>query len=141
MSKAHAFQLGDRVNVPGLGGVQGVVTLPAAPNEISVTVPGRHVYFVRWLRDDGWRTSGWFADFDLRAANPQPDVAQVASVSITAAVEPADVAEAVDRITKPRARIRRAPAPAASGRRASASRSGRGAQAKKAAKTKKSRSR
>jgi hypothetical protein len=74
--KAFAFALGQRVNVPGKKGVQGVVSLPACINEFeppkSLPLGPWTFYMLRWLGDDGAPQCGWFPDAHLIEANAPP---------------------------------------------------------------------
>lgn len=78
MSKAYAFALGQRVNVPGEQGVQGVVSMPRHSHEmhlsirqsLAVQIPiSNHVFFLRWLSEDGTANCGWFGDFEITFTN------------------------------------------------------------------------
>jgi hypothetical protein len=74
--RAFAFALGQRVNVPGKKGVQGVVSLPACINEFetpkSLPLGPWTFYMLRWLGDDGAPQCGWFPDAHLIEANAPP---------------------------------------------------------------------
>jgi hypothetical protein len=69
--KAFAFALGQRVNVPGKKGVQGVVSLPRLGIEIVEvpTIEPVTFWFVRWLAEDGAPLSGWFTEAAMAEAN------------------------------------------------------------------------
>lgn len=73
--RAFAFALGQRVNVPGKKGVQGVVSLPLNPAEIGMAdVPERGpidtgcFFPVAWVDGDGRRGFAWFTQTDLMTA-------------------------------------------------------------------------
>jgi len=74
---AFAFKLGQRVNVPGKKGVQGVVTLPTGAAEFErgrAPLYASHVFFVRWVADDGINQDhAWFILSEMSVANePEP---------------------------------------------------------------------
>lgn len=76
MAKAFLFKLGQRLNVPGLKDVQGVVTLPCGAIEFAIgedakrdTIVGEDCYFLRWLSERGRNRCGWFGEVQLSAAN------------------------------------------------------------------------
>lgn len=75
MVKGHAFNLGDRLLVPRLENVQGLVTLPSGANDMAIEriiSIDAHTYFMRWLADDGEKQCGWFSSMDVALANPEP---------------------------------------------------------------------
>jgi hypothetical protein len=72
--KAFAFALGQRVNVPGKKGVQGVVSTPRTTDVMEAPdVSGdSDLYLLRWLNESGRPVCGWFGEPDLTAAQPVP---------------------------------------------------------------------
>lgn len=101
MSKAYAFSFGQRVNVPGQDGVQGLISAPTHTGEMHMPIIGiamapltRHAYLVRFLLEDGTPACSWFGDFDLAFANPEPEP----SPQIERATVIATLSDAVDKI-------------------------------------------
>jgi hypothetical protein len=85
--KAFEFKMGQRLNVPGLKDVQGVITAPASPEDLRAPVPadadGRHhLAFMRWFDERGQAQTGWFPVPEVLAANQTPAQA-VAGVEIS----------------------------------------------------------
>jgi hypothetical protein len=72
--KPFEFKPGDRKNVPGLNNVQGVITMPASPEDLRAPVPasadGRHhLTFMRWFGPRGEAQCGWFPVPQVLEAN------------------------------------------------------------------------
>lgn len=80
MSKAFAFKLGQRVNVPGKKSIQGVVSLPTFAGMIGNTgllacQDGESIYFVHWLDEGGNREAAWVGELALLdAQEPEPEL-------------------------------------------------------------------
>jgi hypothetical protein len=74
MQKSYAFELGQRVTVPGLPGLQGVVSLPTTSSDGLPLLPSpgggdtEHVYLVCWIGENGERERGNFRSSELSAA-------------------------------------------------------------------------
>lgn len=94
MTKKSAFpyQPGDRVNVPGNKGVQGLVSFPASKadgNEVGEIVCMRkggedcegRIIFVVWISEDGTRERGYFTETALRASNEIRTIADLLKAS------------------------------------------------------------
>lgn len=83
--KPFAFNLGQRVNVPGHKNVQGVIAMPASTTDMMAsfdrlranhTAGAAHIFFVVWTEATGYRRSDWFSVVELSAA-------QLADVDVT----------------------------------------------------------
>lgn len=79
--KAFSFRLGERVNVPGKKGIQGIIGLPTHTGEMNLPISSvaqaplaRHAFLVRYLQEDGSPACEWFGDFDLAFANTALDM-------------------------------------------------------------------
>ena len=85
--KAFAFALGQRVNVPGHPGVQGVIGLPFASAEIDPQAiplnPDVPIWFVRWLAVDGKVWCRWCPEPELAAAQAPPDAPESSDLVVS----------------------------------------------------------
>lgn len=68
------FAYGNRVNVPGKKGVQGVISAPRSAADMVCNVVfdpdlPQVIHFVRWMHDDGTPMADWFLASDIRDAN------------------------------------------------------------------------
>lgn len=109
MASGHSFNLGQRVNIPGIKNIQGLVSLPNGTNEFHAPKSGgRHWYFLRWLSADGEMKYGWFGDHEMIAAQevvpvvPVPVDAQGAGVQAQAVIKRAKAAKPKKTTTKKR---------------------------------------
>jgi hypothetical protein len=69
-ARLYPFQLGDRVAVPGLEDVQGVVNVPRfAGTALPKSGIAEQQFYVTWVNDAGVGADGWFTVSELRAVN------------------------------------------------------------------------
>lgn len=116
--KAFTFRLGQRINVPGRKGVQGIIGLPTHTGEMHMPITGvaqaplaHHAFFVRFLLEDGTPACAWFGDFDLAFANPEapaPEASHAGKVVVTLDADTSQLDRKLRGVTARITRVRRA---------------------------------